>query len=317
LSIPQRNVHAVELDEGRADAVRSNMPEARVLGPASFLGSSITGSSFSLAYVNPPFDDELGGGRREEQTFVERATRLLVPHGVLVLVCPITALQYNSRFIEFLDSYFENQALYRFPDEYRHYQELVFIGQRRKMELPGSHGYLHEKRLHSYSRPEDPVVGTDARQWTLPHSSGPNRFCKVEYTEAELLAAVEQSPLCRLFEPPLPVKPKRPPLPLAKGHVALLLASGMLDGLVEPDGEPPHVVRGTARKVDYVSERTQTEDESTGATTEKVVWSQKIVLTVRAVGPDGEIKTFEDGQAAGSTQGQPTVDSPPDDDMTP
>jgi hypothetical protein len=42
---------------------------------------------------------------------VERATRLLVPHGVLVLVCPVSALQYNTRFQEYLDAYFENAAM--------------------------------------------------------------------------------------------------------------------------------------------------------------------------------------------------------------
>jgi hypothetical protein len=310
LDLPLANVFAVELDAGRAEKVRGHLPEAHVLGPASFLGTQITGSTLSLAYVNPPFDnEEFGGGRREEQTFVERATRLLVPHGILVLVCPVSALQYNTRFQEYLDSYFENAALYRFPDHVRHYQELVFIGQKRKAEIPNRCGYLHEKRLHSYSRPEDPEVGTEPRQWTLPPSSGPSRFCKIEYTEEELVAEVEQSPLGRFLEPPLPVPPKTPPLPLSKGHVALLLASGMLDGLVEPEGEPPHVVRGTARKIDFVSEKTRIENEDTGAVTDKVVLSQKIILTVRCVGLDGAIKTFEDASAsAAETQGTATFD---------
>jgi predicted RNA methylase len=298
LAIPPSHVYAVELDTGRAERARENLPYANVLGPASFMGTQITGCSFSLVYVNPPFSTEIGGGRREEQTFVARATRLLAPHGILVLVCPVSALQYNTRFIEYLDAYYENAALYRFPDEVRHFKELVFIAQKRRIELPQAQGFLCEQRLHAYSRPDDPEVGSEPRQWTLVPSVRPSRFCKIEYTEDELIAAVERSPLGRRLEPPAPPAPKTPPLPLAKGHVALLLASGMLDGLVEPEGEPPHVVRGTARKLDYISERSQTENEVTGATTEKVVWSQRIVLTVRAVGPDGEIKTFEDGTSS-------------------
>src|SRR5258707_2254000 len=146
LAVPLSHVYAVELDAGRAERARENLPGANLLGPASFLGTQITGSSLSLAYVNPPFSTELGAGRREEQTFVERATRLLVPHGILVLVCPVSALQYNTRFQEYLDSYYQDAALYRFPDEVRHYQELVFIGQKRKVEVPNRCGFLSVKR---------------------------------------------------------------------------------------------------------------------------------------------------------------------------
>lgn len=295
LAIPPANVHAIELDAGRAERAKENLPEANVLGPASFLGTSITGSSFGFAYVNPPFDDELAGGRREEQTFVERATRLLVPKGVLVLVCPTTALSNNSNFQEFLDCHFEDAALFRFPDEHRHYRELVYIATKRRIDVPKHHGYLKSLQLYSSFRQEDPVVGEEPRTWTLVPSERPKRFLKAEYTEEELVEAVEKSPLGRHLEPPSAPPPKRPPLPLHKGHVALLLASGMLDGLVEPDDGEPHVVRGTARKIGYLAEKTRTEDDDSGAVTEKQVWSQKIVLSVRAVGRSGQIMTYQDG----------------------
>ena len=91
LRLPDSSVYTVELDGERCQRVVANIPGGHHLGPASFAGVMITGFSFGLAYVNPPFDNELGGGRREEQAFTERATRLLVPHGVLVLVCPLRA----------------------------------------------------------------------------------------------------------------------------------------------------------------------------------------------------------------------------------
>jgi hypothetical protein len=95
LGVAEEHVHAVELDKGRSDKARELMPRHRHIGPASFIGSMITGHSMGLAYVNPPFDNELGGGRREEQTFATRATHLLVPRGILVLVCPLRALVGN------------------------------------------------------------------------------------------------------------------------------------------------------------------------------------------------------------------------------
>ena len=115
LGVPQSWVYAVELDLGRTKAANANMPEAQVLGPASFMGTQISGYSFSLAYVNPPFDSELGGGRREEQSFVMRSTHLLGAKGVLVLVMPVAKLIGNRQFIQYLDSYFEEIQVVSIP----------------------------------------------------------------------------------------------------------------------------------------------------------------------------------------------------------
>ena len=62
-------------------------PDLRLLGPCSFEATRITRHSFSLVYLNPTFDDEFGGGGREETSFLRQAVDLLVPGGILVLVC--------------------------------------------------------------------------------------------------------------------------------------------------------------------------------------------------------------------------------------
>lgn len=83
-----------------------------------------------------------------------------------------------------------------------------------------------------------------------------------------------------------------PPLQLGKGHLAMLLAAGHLDGLVRPaDGQPPHVVRGTAKKVKFVSEKEQ-DVLPDGQVTCKTIYSERIDLTVRAVTQNGLIRTF-------------------------
>ena len=317
LGIPQQRTYAVELDAGRVGALKANLPEANVLGPASFLGVSITGFSFGLAYVNPPFDNELGGGRREEFTFAERATRLLVGRGVLVLVVPETALAGNRNFCTFLDANYEDIKVLQFPKHCRPYKEIAVIGRKRKVPISSETVYqfgdLHKMefqwRQYGWENNLSEVgqdtyirnVGGKGRREPFPpyelmHGWKPNTFKKIAYTDGELEEALAGSPLNALLtETPIPPT-ARPPLPLGKGHVALLLASGMLDGVVEgPDG--PHVVRGTSKKVEYISDRSATENAETGAVTEKVVYSQRIVLTIRAVGEDGEIRTFSDEAA--------------------
>ena len=74
-------------------------------------------------------------------------------------------------------------------------------------------------------------------------------------------------------------------------RVALLLASGHLDGIVHPDGESPHVVRGTSRKREYVSDVTEIQNAD-GSTTTKTTISERIDLVVRTVDRTGKIQTL-------------------------
>ena len=320
LGIEPQHTYAVELDAERAERAKLAIHGGNVLGPASFLGVQITSQSFGLAYVNPPFDDELGGGRREEQAFAERATRLLMSRGILVLVCPIKSLCGNREFCGFLDAHFDEVSVYKFPDGHRHYNEIVVIGRKRRETIPldalYKHGCLHRMSLtwsgfvanggmnklaslgecqpvswrEGYPSPElEPSV----RTWEIPRCSRPSTFKKTAFTEEELLAAVASSPLNALLREVTIPPPLSPPLPLDKGHLGLILASGMLDGIVEgPHG--PHVVRGSSHKVEYHNKEQSTSEENpeTGAVTTKEVFSQRMVTVIRCVEQDGVIITF-------------------------
>jgi predicted RNA methylase len=210
LGVRQDFVYAVELDKRRAEQVKLNMPQANVLGPASFLGVQISGYSFSLAYVNPPFDDEAGGGRREEQSFVSRATHLLGAKGLLVLVMPIGKLIGNRQFIEYLDSFYEDIQMYSFPDECRRYNEIVVFARKRKIELPldatHSFGVLHQRgwQWNAWVKAADlPPLGSvqpvswrgnspswqraeAAQTWGVEKGWKPGTFKKIGFTDEEL-----------------------------------------------------------------------------------------------------------------------------------
>ncbi|HWE35041.1 MAG TPA: DUF6094 domain-containing protein [Isosphaeraceae bacterium] len=303
LGVAAERTFGIELDGGRATKVRENLPGARVLGPASFAGTRITGRSFALVYCNPPFDDELGGGRREEFAFAERATTLLRASGVLVLVMPITAISRNDAFQEFLDAFYDDATLFAWPAAVRRFREVCYIGRRRRQEAPaGADGYLRSLGLRR--DPSLPTLGEGDTTWAVPRSEGPNRFEKTALTDEELVEALGRSPLNRRLAEPPPLVLKRPPADLSSGHVATILASGFLDGVVRPPGESPHVVRGTARKQKYQSlPPTATTDDDTGVTTVKEVWSEMILLTVRAVNATGVIRTFENRPADAPNNG--------------
>lgn len=318
LGVPHKQTYAVELDQNRSEAAKAAMPEANILGRCSFLSTRITGHSFSLAYVNPPFDDELGGGRREEDTFVRKATPILAYGSTLVLVVPLRALNGNREFCKYLDAHYEDIRVFKFPDHCRKFNEIVVIGRRRKEELNSEFihriGCLHLmdfqwrarcdwfRMLPAIDSGYEAVIREGrveeyepARRSKLHKTWKPNTFVKIAYSDDELLEDLERSPLNLLLTQAPPVVLARPPLPPGNGHVSLLVASGMLDGVVEDAEGNTHVVRGTAKKVEYLNNAASSSTEAdNGALTTKEVYSQRVILVIRTAWPDGEILTWSD-----------------------
>lgn len=276
------DVYAIELSDFRTEIVTESLPEANLLAPCSFFGCSITSKSFGFAWVNPPFADEAGEGRVERQ-FLEKATGLLAHKGILAFVIPEATLRAKG-VKALLMTWYEDLSVVTFPSRYRKFKELVVVGRKRKASE--AHWELcWEDEAQCYSGDSAP-----SRTYEIPSTTGPNRFLKTGFTEAEILEALDTSPLRRYLEPPEPLPLAEPPLPLGKGHRAMLLAAGQLDGIIRPPGEPPHIVRGTAKKVEYIVD--QHTERTNEATTTKITKSEKISLTVRVLSVAGRIKTL-------------------------
>jgi hypothetical protein len=135
LSVSVEHTYAIELNVRRAVTSAETHPEIKLLGPCSFEATRITRHSFSLVYLNPPFDSEFGGGGREEAAFLRTSVDLLVPAGILVLVCPVHAVFGRWEMCDLLDTWFEQLELYLFPDDCGKYNECVLLGRRRKTAL--------------------------------------------------------------------------------------------------------------------------------------------------------------------------------------
>ena len=133
----------------------------------------------------------------------------------------------------------------------------------------------------------------EVQTWGVERGWKPGAFKKISFTDAELEQVVADSPLAKHLTEVQHREIPRPPLPLDKGHLGLILASGILDGVVEsPHG--PHVVRGSSTKVEYHNKEASesTENPDTGAVTTKDVYSQRMVTIIRAVETNGVIHTF-------------------------
>jgi hypothetical protein len=316
LGVSHGHVFAIELNGTRAARITEAYPDVRLLGPCSFEATRITRHSFSLVYLNPPFDDEFGGGEREEVSFLRRATEVLVPGGIVVLVCPVTQVFGAGRMCDALDTWFEHTEVFLFHDDCRSYRECVVFGRRRKTpltdELIFREGILTVRGIRrcytapiatlarlgelqfarwSYGEPDTASRKRELDTWELPLSPGPKRFEKTALTEEELEGELARSPLyhalCQRTLSPI----KRPPLSLNKGHTSLLLMTGMLDGYVP--STPPHVVRGFTSKVEKL-QRTECHETASGDAVTKQVFSESPMPILRAVWPDGIIRTFSE-----------------------
>ena len=226
-----------------------------------------------MIYLNPPFDDEFGGGAREEVKFLRQAVDLVVPGGVLVQVCPVNQVFGANQMCELLDTWFDQLELYLFPDECRSYRECVVFGRRRKTALTDAlvftEGILRTRGISRcsaapiaklarlgepqfsrwrYAEPDATSRKPELDTWELPFSVAPKRFQKTALTEEELERELARSPLYDALRQRTLSPLKRPPLSLNKGHTSLLLMTGMLDGYVP--SSPPHVVRGLTCKVE-------------------------------------------------------------------
>ena len=316
LSISPGHVFAIELNASRAARIAEAYPDVRLLGPCSFEATRITRHSFSLVYLNPPFDDEFGGGGREETSFLRQAVDLLLPAGILVLVCPVNQVFGSSQMCELLDTWFEQIELFLFPEDCRSYRECVVFGSRRKTALTDdlvfSEGILRTRGISrcsaapiaklarlgepqftrwAYAEPNSGTRKPELDIWELPFSVAPKRFQKTALTDEELERELARSPLYAALHQRILSPIKRPPLSLNKGHTSLLLMTGMLDGYVP--STPPHVVRGLTCKVEKLH-RTESYETPAGDAVTKQVFSESPIPIVRAVWPDGIIRTFSD-----------------------
>lgn len=106
--------------------------------------------------------------------------------------------------------------------------------------------------------------------------------------------AARQGPLRFHIEPPANKASHRlrPPMSPGIGHRAMLLGSGHIDGLINPPDEPPHVIRGTAAKEEYVASCESSEDDDSNLTTRTVI-SERPRLLIRALDAEGTITNLE------------------------
>ncbi|XZE35323.1 DUF6094 domain-containing protein [Pirellulaceae bacterium SH501] len=268
VGIDPANVYAAEMDEGRHAEAKTRIQNC--FGPVDWLESPSCGNA-SIFYVNPPFDDELGGGGRVEWRFLQKIANQATQGSILIAILPKRTAE-SWRTFEVLSRYYDRLRCAPYPFEAK-FSEWVVFGVRRKFDGRADWGVFES----TYCCKSIDLIP--------PYSAADGGCVRVEkrfYTPQEIEVAIRGSKADEILKLGHATESRQivPPMRLSKGHIALLLASGMLDGIVEPPGEKPHVVRGSTRKI--VTESTVKEDKKV-----KVHKTEQIKLTVKIATEDG------------------------------
>lgn len=290
--------YGIELDAYRAAEARDVLDEV-IQGSAFDTHSPV--ESFSLLYLNPPYDFEMGEGKnkRMERLFLEHVARWLKPGGVLVFVLPYDRV-YDCRGT--LTTQFRDKAIYRLTaPESVTYKQVVLFGVRRSRperermtdRAVNEGNWKLQQLTRSYDAipqlPDEPD-----RQYTVP----PAPPARLEYRGLPLDLIedlLDNSPVWRqaqrITHTPKTEFSGRPLTPLHKGHVGLLCTSGLLNGVFGSAGDRHVAYWESVKVVDRIEEEGERPD--TTVVREKERFSQRLTLLYA----DGRIELLSERAA--------------------
>ncbi len=273
--------YGIELDAYRAEQARSIADEV-IHGNCFDVQCPV--ESFSLVYLNPPYDFELGEQKSErmERLFLENVFRWLKPGGVLVLVVPSVRVgECNGA----LSSHFRDVRVYRLtePESVR-YKQIVVFGvrrTRRERERLQDNDITRARQWYaSLARDPErlpPLPSDPDHQYPIPPSA-PVRFVYRGLPLDQIEDLLPKSSAYRqagavLFGQQADVT-GRPLTPLHGGHVGLLCTAGMLNGIFG-EGEMRHIAHWQSVKL---VDKSEEEEDGKTVIREKERFSNELTL---------------------------------------
>lgn len=256
----------VELSEKRYEIAKEIIANS-VCAPAQNV--TVTDRSMSLLALNPPYDENhTENMRRVETDFLRITTSKLMQDGILVYIVPDYILE-QPEIYKHLLGYYEDIRIYRYIES--KYRQIVLFGKKRA----------------AYKRPENEDIAPwfdiavrkeypDLSEQTepfyvLPVSASVTKFnfYSNDYDPVSLCNASVDGTFANTFgwrniiDPTLRQKDlENPAMPLKKGHLAMILASGMMGTISIKNKEGrPMVVKGKVVKT-----YRETADEETNTT---------------------------------------------------
>ncbi|HEX9114437.1 MAG TPA: DUF6094 domain-containing protein, partial [Anaerolineae bacterium] len=289
----QVTAYGVELSPQRAEAARSKLDHVI----AGDWGDVTTrNNAYDLLWLNPPYDLEAGEPgdqrKRQEYRFLQASYEKLRPGGLLVYIVPRWLLG-RPEVARFLAGHFADTTVWRLPDgEYEQYKQVVVFGYRRARAEPDAYTEDHLRGIGE-STGELPSLREADRTYRVSSGQKLDRFffqkISLSAGEASRLAAESGVLVSRSwqdFVSPREISGFRPVVPLRRGHLAMLLASGLMGTVNLKDV----IAKGRAEKEEYdVTGETEGSDDQP----DKIIRRERFVTRVFALSRDGDYQVIE------------------------
>jgi hypothetical protein len=254
--------YGVELDAERALIAQSKGIET-IQGNA--FDAIAKPESFSLLYLNPPYDSEIGlvANNRMERLFLDHTYRWLAMDGVLAMVIPFERLMDCAAL---LSSHFTALNAFRMTDEESvRFRQIAVLGLRsnvRGSAIDANKRLLQRIGLYG-SYQGLPELAPDACEPYRVPPSGETvlsyRGLPYDLLEDLLTHSGAWKQVMPFLAPHEDVATGRPITPLHGGHVGLLCTAGLLNG-VFGQGDDRHIARW--RSVKHVTTFVEHDEEN-------------------------------------------------------
>jgi hypothetical protein len=261
----------------------------------------------SLLWLNPPYDANITGESRQEQTFLEDTAHTLCAGGVLVYIVPKGALGIVA-IARHLAGRYEHIHVVRFPDEeYVVYEQvIVFAVRRARYAAPADEAVDAIVRWAQLKPEALPVLAVqDTPRYRVPPAllqdveGRAPMFRRLYWEPEDLLAAARaQGVRARSRAWSEAIASTRddvslqPAMPLKRGHAAMLLASGLM-GLMRLDttGEP---LLAKGRVVKTKDVQVETVVSAGGERLEKTVEKDVFLTRIATLDASGRLEVISD-----------------------
>ena len=230
----------IESDKGRHQQAQELLSSIGGSALWSSIEDTWLEGSVSLLWFNPPYDKIRGAGRLEVSLFNQVKDWPARDQGLLVLIVPDNVLaDADTALAVAVERDYELLGLWRYPEpEYAVFKQCVLIARRRPRALNKTNVLFP-----AWARkPENwPILSDDIRPVaTLQAGQRLPKLWRSRLGNEIILDTVGRSPLRgSMLREATSTAPKvgRPLLPLKPGHLALALAGGLCDGIIEANGE--------------------------------------------------------------------------------
>lgn len=299
------DTYGVELDQGRAAIAEQELTKV-VQAPIEAM--VISNNTFSFLFLNPPYDNTMkldGNTKVERKEFIElrRNTRYLKEGGIMAFIIPSYQFA-NEKIARYLATHYEECGIVSFSKEdYSDFRQCVFIGRKKsgklkrfgEKEKPVYNFLLQmdsEQFVKQKVTPINRMIGH--KTWTIPGGKTEiNTFYSKLRNKSEFIDGIISSKGFEVFKnraatPTLSIGGD-PILPPNQGQLALLLASGVINGELG-SGESYHLVQGQESVETEID--TEVEEFESGSSKTITTETTKRSISIKAILPDGTIKKF-------------------------